>query len=382
MNGFIQSIVKFKYACALILLVLLVGDGEARAQSARFFRIYGPTVTTLTSFKLDGTIVWSNAQPGATYTFQCLSSSIGGSNWTNYVQATAKASVNSNLIAPVNMALIPAGNFTIGDTMPYPESDALPTNVYVSTFFMDVNLVSYSQWQTIYNWARTNGYSFNNNGAGKAANHPVQTVDWFDCVKWCNARSQQAGLMPVYYFDAGFAQVAKYGDYGTTIYPNWAANGYRLPTEAEWEKAARGGIGGQRFPWGNIISETNADYYGETAYSYDLGPDGLNAVYAVGNQPYTSPVGSFAMNGYGLYDMAGNVSEWCWDWYDNNLSAPGSPYAGGTDPNGPASSPYGCRVLRGGFWSDLAYSARCAGRRYYNDNGANQDMGFRCVRKF
>ena len=80
------------------------------------------------------------------------------------------------------------------------------------------------------------------------------------CVKWSNARSQQAGLTPVYYTDAGLTQVYTNGEMCTTVYVNWAANGYRLPTEAEWEKAARGGLSGQRFPWGNTISESQANY--------------------------------------------------------------------------------------------------------------------------
>ena len=162
---------------------------------------------------------------------------------------------------PPGMALIPAGVFTMGDSLDG-ERDAIPTvSITVSAFYMDVNLVSYARWQSVYYWATSHGYSFVNAGAGNAANQPVQRVDWYDSVKWCNARSQQAGLTPVYYTDAGFTQVYTNGDVDA-VYPNWAANGYRLPTEAEWEKAARGGLSGQRFPWGNVITENLANYYG------------------------------------------------------------------------------------------------------------------------
>jgi formylglycine-generating enzyme required for sulfatase activity len=215
----------------------------------------------------------------------------------------------------------------------------------------------------------------------KASNQPVQTVNWYDCVKWCNARSQQAGLTPVYYTDAGLTRIYKAADV-LTPYVNWAANGYRLPTEAEWEKAARGGLPGQRFPWvGDTVSESQANYYGETAsYTYDFGPDGYNTNGLVGGSPYTSPVGSFAPNGYGLYDMAGNLLEWCWDWYAPPPYPAGSPYLGGTDPQGPVSSPYNTRVLRGGDWLGNAYSLHCAYRTDSILTQNAQEFGFRCVR--
>jgi formylglycine-generating enzyme required for sulfatase activity len=256
----------------------------------------------------------------------------------------------------------------MGDTLDG-DANAIPTNVYVSAFYMDTNLVSWSQWQGVYAYATNHGYGLNT-GAGKAANHPVQMVGWYDCVKWCNARSQQAGKVPVYYTDAGLTKVYTNGE--VTVYVNWGAKGYRLPTEAEWEKAARGGLSGQRFPWGNLISQTNANYLGATGgYSYDLGPNGYNSIGSIGGtSPATSPVGSFAANGYGLYDMAGNVWQWCWDWY-------GTPYAGGTDPRGAASGSN--RGLRGGGWSGLAFRCRAADRNYAYPTYGYAYLGFRSV---
>ena len=274
---------KTKLQCAFIGLVLLAGVHDAIAQGSQFFRIAGPAATTITAFNPDGTLVWSNALAGANYIVQTVSSLPGGTNWVDYVQLPVTNGVNTNQIVafnpPAGMALIPAGEFTMGNSIGDSDiTDAHPTNVYVSAFYMDVNLVSYNQWQAVYNYATSHGYAFSHAGVGKAANHPVQTVDWYDCVKWCNARSQQAGLTPVYYTDAGFTQVYTNGDGGTTVYANWAANGYRLPTEAEWEKAARGGLSGQRFPWGDTISESQANYNGNpnppnaSGDTYDLGP--------------------------------------------------------------------------------------------------------------
>ncbi len=363
---------KTKLHPLFILMMMLAGINLSHSQEARFFRISGPAATTIIAFRPDGTMVWSNALPGAAYTIQTITSISGGTAWVDYVKIPVTNGINTNLLIafnpPSGMTLIPAGSFTMGDTLDG-ESDAIPTNVYVSAFYMDTNLVSYSQWQTVYNWATNNGYGFDNAGAGKAPNHPVQTNDWYDTVKWCNARSQQSGLTPVYYTNEGMTQVYTNGQ--VTPYVNWGANGYRLPTEAEWEKAARGGLSGKRFPWGNTISESQANYFGTNNISYDLGPNGPNAAFDTGAEPYTSPVGYFEANGYGLCDMAGNVFEWCWDWY-------GTSYAGGSDPHGPANG--SGRVVRGGYWEGPANFARCADRFFLSPNNTLNVVGFRCVR--
>ena len=337
------------------------------------------------SFSQNGVLACTNLQPGTVASVEWASSLAGPwhTNWSGLDAVTVGPNGNIQVSVPMyyrvrgvaytppppsGMVLIPAGSFTMGDTLDG-DANAIPTNVYVSAFYMDTNLVSWSQWQGVYAYATAHGYGLNA-GAGKAANHPVQTVDWYDCVKWCNARSQQAGKVPVYYTDAGLTQVYTNGE--VAVYVNWGAKGYRLPTEAEWEKAARGGLSGQRFPWGNLISQTNANYYGDTgSYSYDLGPNGYNAIGSIGGaSPATSPVGSFAANGYGLKDMAGNVFQWCWDWS-------GMPYAGGSDPRGAVSGSY--RVLRGGGWNGNANYCRTADRDYYFPSFSNNDFGFRSV---
>jgi formylglycine-generating enzyme required for sulfatase activity len=162
----------------------------------------------------------------------------------NWVTATNAVAVNAVTVTgpapagyfrllqstnPTGMVLIPAGSFTIGNYIVNnfynaatndPEiTDAHPTNVYVSAFYMDVNLVSSNQWAGVYNYATGNNYTFDHAGSSKAGDNPVQTVDWYDCVAWCNARSQQAGLTPCYYTDAGFTPIYMNAT-GTSVYQN------------------------------------------------------------------------------------------------------------------------------------------------------------------
>ena len=280
---------------------------------------------------------------------------------------------------PSGTTLIPAGSFMMGDSLDG-TGDAPQHPVDVAAFYIDTNEVSFMFWQQVYQWATTHGYTFDAPGKGKAASHPVQNVNWYDVLKWCNARSEMEGRTPCYYSDASQATVYRSGDLDlASDSVNWTASGYRLPTEAEWEKAARGGQSGHRFPWGDTISETRANYSANTlSYPWDQGPTGENAKGMLGGLPYTTPVGTFATNDYGLHDVAGNVTEWCWDWYSSSYyTSSGS----GSNPQGPASSSVApaARVLRGGAWSTLPPYARCEDRGHGKPSFKDATTGFRCV---
>jgi formylglycine-generating enzyme required for sulfatase activity len=296
-------------------------------------------------------------------------------DWNGRYSANVRFRVTADdATAPAGMALIPAGSFTMGDCMGDGYSGELPLHaVYVSAFYMDKYKVTKSLWDMVYQWAIAQGYTFDYPGAGKATNHPVQTIDWYDCVKWCNARSEMEGKTPAYYTDLGLS--VRYRSGQVAPYVNWAS-GYRLPTEAEWEKAARGGVSGQRFPWGNTISLSQANYYAlplsAGGYAYDVNPtEGWNPTFATGGSPYTSPVGYFAANGYGLYDMVGNTWQWCWDWFGAYSSDSQN------DPRGPTSG--STRVIRGGSFNGVAIWCRTANHSYYRPVDWNYDLGIRSV---
>lgn len=296
--------------------------------------------------------------------------------WVKITNAFGEANSNSVTVTvtPASMALIPQGVFTMGDSLDG-TWDAPTRTVTLDAYYMGKHEVTKAKWDEVRTWGLSNSYADLAEGSGKASNHPVQTVSWYEIVKWCNARSQMEGLTPVYYTDDSQTTIYKTGNVNVTnAQVNWNANGYRLPTEAEWEKAARGGLSGKRFPWGDTISQSQANYYADRGISYDLSGsvNNYHPSYATGSQPYTSPVGAFVANGYGLYDMAGNVEEWCWDWYGT--------YAEGSQTNPLGLSSGANRVCRGGLYDNTANRCRVANRSSRNPGSSLNNYGFRVVR--
>jgi sulfatase modifying factor 1 len=189
--------------------------------------------------------------------------------------------VSDELLAPAGTVLIPATPFQMGDAR---------------VFAMEKWEVSIELWESVRAWGNAHGYDLVAGGSF-GATHPVHTVTWYTVVKWNNARSEKEGKVPAYYLDEAMTQVYRTGNQDP-VGVKWDA-GYRLPTAAEWEKAARGGVAGKLYPWGtDQISPELANFWSENSGS---------------NKGKTTPVGSYRANGYGLYDMAGNVWEWCWD---------------------------------------------------------------------
>jgi sulfatase modifying factor 1 len=228
---------------------------------------------------------------------------------------------------PAGMVRIPAGTNAGQD----PDFGSYSLNV--GSFLIDSTEVTKAQWDSIA--IATSGIA-SSDGNGKAPNHPVYNVSWQEAARWCNGRSSQEGLSPCYN--------------PVTLAYDPSASGYRLPFEEEWEYAARGGFSGLRYPWGEEIDYSNANYY--SSYYDAPHPD-----YAYGGHPYTSPVGDFEPNGYGLYDMAGNVWEWC------------------NDPSGVND-----RARKGGSWESWEVDLRCGARTVKPSTFESILLGFRTVR--
>jgi formylglycine-generating enzyme required for sulfatase activity len=288
---------------------------------------------------------------------------------------------DGNRPAPEGTEPIPAGTFDMGDhhdNMPW----CLPVHtVTLDAFYMDRYEVTNQQYAAGLNWAKEQGlvyvggdhvvYGSGNDVAycdtttsspysqitwsgstfgvvsGKE-NHPMVQVSWYGSVAYANWWSAMDGRPLCYDLSAWTC--------------NFAVNGYRLPTDSEWEYAARGALHNpyRRFPWGDTLDGSKANY-GESGDPFETGPS-----------PWTTPVGYYPANSYRLYDMAGNAFEWAYDWLGDYPSVPS------TNPTGPTSGIF--RVLRGGSWSANDVNLRCAYRHGYGPpHGRGGSVGFRLV---
>ena len=217
----------------------------------------GGTTWTVPAITLTGA-VGTNVTPGTNLRITWDA----GLDWNNQTSAQTKFRLKVDDSPPPDLAVfsaIPAGGFTMGDTLDG-MADAPPHWVNVSAFYMQKKEVTKAEWDAVREWGLGYGYADLAVGVGTAADHPVQTVTWHDVVKWCNAKSEKDGLQPCYYTDAEQTAVYKTGTNNIdNTMVKWSADGYRLPTEAEWEKAARGGLNGKRYPLGDSITPADAN---------------------------------------------------------------------------------------------------------------------------
>lgn len=222
------------------------------------------------------------------------------------------------------MVLIPAGEFRMGSNDG--RDDEKPEHtVYLDRFYIDKYEVTNALYRKFIAATGHKAPYYWNDSNFNAPDQPVVGVTWDDAKLYCH----------------------------------WA--GKQLPTEAQWEKAARGGLVGRTYPRGDSITHNDANY---------SGTDGRD------RWEHTAPVGSFAPNGYGLYDMAGNIREWCADWYGGDYYA-NSP---GRNPTGPSSGSMGPnRILRGGDWDGFPFGLRIVFRTFDQSRFGYNTYGFRCA---
>ncbi len=251
----------------------------------------------------------------------------------------------------LHFKLVAGGSFRFGGGA----DGGLPIReVELGDFYMAETEVSLGEWRQVTDWARGQGYDLSSSTMSAGDDKPASNMDWYDAVKWCNARSEKAGLRPCYYIGElrGAEDVYRRGKKDLTpLMVDWAADGYRLPTEAEWEKAARGGLEGKRFPLGDELTAADANFSTKSAET----------------------VRSFRPNAFGLYEMAGNVWEWCWDWFGAEADGPM------VDPKGPSEGER--RVVRGGGWDDGPGACYVFFRNSGWPEYFSESRGFRLVRR-
>ena len=262
------------------------------------------------------------------------------------------------------MVLIPAGEFQMGSNDKDAEGDEQPVHsVYVNAFYMDAYEVTNAEYATFLN---AKGKHENRDRLWLNITDLDVKIERVDVYVITDLDAEIAHVGDVYRALRGYENhpVTHVSWYGAMAYAEWVDK--RLPTEAEWEKAARGNLTGQKYPWGNTIDATRANY------NRHIGS--------------TTPVGQYQPNGYGLYDMAGNAWEWCLDAYqwDFYVTSPyQNPISGAKNIQwllNNYTNINDSRVLRGGSWAYVANAMRCARRDLTSPVFRGNHSGFRCAR--
>lgn len=251
---------------------------------------------------------------------------------------------------PAEFLLVKGGTFVNS------KSNYYRKNITVPDFYIGIHEVTQKEWVEVMG---------SNPSAFRGDDLPVETVSWYDCIEYCNKRSIKEGLQPYYNIDKYTKDTTNTNDLDDikwTVTINKGANGYRLPTDLEWEYAAGGGQMSRSYTYSgsNNIDET-AWYWKNSGDKYLTGIWSWPTL--VKNNNKTKPAGSKKPNELGLYDMSGNVREWCWDQPDRN----------GTDT-------LQGRIWKGGGWIGADFCCEPSFRANYEANGKGADQGFRLCR--
>ena len=288
-------------------------------------------------------------------------------NLTDVDEGTVNLYARWQFLLSPEMVEIPEGSFLMGSPEDEPgsrDNERPQHTVTLSTFSMSKYEVTQELYQAV---TGVNPSYFQGTSDDRIVTtgevqvrRPVENVTWFDAIEFCNKLSVIEGLTPVYTI-TGRTPSTGYPITAASVTPNWDANGYRLPTEAQWEYAAKG----EKDVSGN---------YKNSGYVYS-GSNDLDEVawyYVDDSNERTHEVGLNKANGLGLYDMSGNVWEWCWDWWGS--------YTSGAKENPTGASPGSDRVVRGGSWASPMQHTRSAYRGYDSPNYRSNTYGFRLVR--
>ena len=272
------------------------------------------------------------------------------------------------LAVPGKMTYFPGGSYKMGDEVDKPEYGALfAHSVTIGPFYISATELTnkeYAEFLTVKGnqtqggtpWYNLTGRDSGIERSGNAyrakegmGDHPVVNVSWYGAIAYCNWLSTSRNLDPVYKMS------------GTSVTADWTANGYRLPTEAEWEYAARSG--GTMEKWAGTSNEEEI-------------VDFLNFMGSKDGHRYLAPISTFQANKKGLADMSGNVTEWCWDWHDQEYykSSPAK------NPRGPGSGTR--KVLRGGSWNHALLFCTTTQRYSERPSIGNNKIGFRLARNW